>query len=575
MTSDRERGLLDLLALIAEGITELVGFQVAVISVARDDGWLHRVAIAGSDEARAALAGTRTPIDALAAEVENADDWGLFKFVPHERTSGDFPFSWIPDLPASDEADAWHPLDLLLAPLLDAEGRLRGTLSIDVPTSGRRPDAAQRQMLEKYADQARRAVLTALEREQLAEQLRLAATARDIVRRASAELDVARLLEVTQRALADGFRAHSVRLEIFPQEGDDDRRVDAHDDGAPVSRALLDLAERQARAAWATQRAIPMSRDQVLEGLAGTVDRDALGDIGSYLFVPLGAGQKCLGSLTLTRPRGSSDWADVECLTAVDVGHDLGRAILNARVHEEERRLHAELRAVDAYKSQLIATVSHELKNPLTSVVGHLGLLEAIDVVRDAGSRHLAAARRGVDRMTQVIDSLLLLSKLHRADQVSSSEQIDLTCLAVDAVELTSVMADQRRQCINLELAGRPVHTRGEADELERVLVNLISNAIKYSPDGAGIDVAVSVEGEHAVVRVADHGIGISAEDQEELFSEFFRSSNPAAHDQPGTGLGLSIVQRIVHRHGGRIDVTSELGAGSTFRVELPLDPAG
>ena len=135
MTSDRERGLLDLLALIAEGITELVGFQVAVISVARDDGWLHRLAIAGSDEAREALAGTRTPIDDLASEVENADDWGLFKFVPHERTSGDFPFSWIPDMEPSNEPDAWHPLDLLLAPLLDAEGRLRGTLSIDMPTS--------------------------------------------------------------------------------------------------------------------------------------------------------------------------------------------------------------------------------------------------------------------------------------------------------------------------------------------------------------------------------------------------------------------------------------------------------
>ena len=115
---------------------------------------------------------------------------------------------------------------------------------------------------------------------------------------------------------------------------------------------------------------------------------------------------------------------------------------------------------MDAYKSQLIATVSHELKNPLTSVVGHLGLLEDIDVVRRAGSRHLAAARRGTDRMTQVIDSLLLLSQLDRAERVSASERIDLTRLACAAVELTAVMAEQRGQRIRTELSDRPVHVR-------------------------------------------------------------------------------------------------------------------
>lgn len=553
--NEQERGLLDLLTLIAEGITELVGFQVAVISVARDDGWLHRLAIAGSEDARLALEGTRTPIDALGEELESADDWGLFKFVPHERTSGDFPFSWIPDLPESDEADAWHPLDLLLAPLLDAEGRLRGTLSIDMPTSGRRPDAAQRQMLEKYAEQTRRAVLTALEREHLAEQLRLAQTARDIVRRASAELDVARLLEVARHALAEGFRAHSVWLEIFARDDVSDGHLFAHGDVADVPRELLDLAERQAREAWVTQRAIPLSRDDV-----------------SYLFVPLGAGQECLGSLTLVRAQEVSDWADVECLTALDVGHDLGRAILNARVYEEERRLHAELRTVDAYKSQLIATVAHELKNPLTSVMGNLGLLETIDVVNEAGSRQLAAARRGADRMSQVIDSLLLLSALNRADRVASSERIDLVRLVGEAVELTAVMVDQRRQQIRMELPDHPVHVRGDAAELERVVVNLVSNAIKYSPDHATIVLAVSVGGDRCVVSVADQGIGISPEDQDELFSEFFRSTNPVAHTQPGTGLGLSIVRRIVDRHGGRIRVTSQLGEGSMFRVELPRE---
>ena len=131
---------------------------------------------------------------------------------------------------------------------------------------------------------------------------------------------------------------------------------------------------------------------------------DSIG-IASILFVPLGAGPECLGNLVLTRGADCPDWTEQEAQAALDIGHDLGRAILNARTFEREHRLVEELRALDTYRSQLIATVSHEIKNPLTAIAGHLEILEGSPDLTPAmrrladrdGTRHPApvAGRRG------------------------------------------------------------------------------------------------------------------------------------------------------------------------------------
>ncbi|MFC6342140.1 hypothetical protein ACFP8W_09140, partial [Nocardioides hankookensis] len=125
----------DTLQLIAEGVTEVAGFGIAAISVVRQDGALESVAVAGSEEARAELEGTRSTEARLLEELAKADDWGLLRFVPHERTdegAGDT-WGWVPDYEPIDAPDAWHPLDLLIAPLYDDDGLLRGTLAMDLP----------------------------------------------------------------------------------------------------------------------------------------------------------------------------------------------------------------------------------------------------------------------------------------------------------------------------------------------------------------------------------------------------------------------------------------------------------
>jgi signal transduction histidine kinase len=151
---------------------------------------------------------------------------------------------------------------------------------------------------------------------------------------------------------------------------------------------------------------------------------------------------------------------------------------------------------------------------------------------------------------------------------------VDLHSIVDGVFDLTAVAAARRNLTVRVEAPSEPVIAMGDAQELDRLLSNLVSNAVKYTPVDRTITVVLTRCGDEIVLSCQDDGIGISAADRGKLFTEFFRSSIPLALEQPGTGLGLAIVARIVERHHGRIEVESELGVGSTFRVFLPAAPA-
>ena len=567
------------LQLIAEGVTELVGFGVAVVSIVRNDQ-LEVVAVAGDEKARSEIHGTRTPIHTLQAELEKADSWGLMQFVPHERLNDEvLATGWVPDIQPLDVPDAWHPLDLLIAPLHGSDGELLGTMAIDLPIDGRRPGPEKRRMLEKYAAQAGRAVVTAVERERLAEQMRLATAARTIVRGASAQLSLDKLLAAVQPALVQGFGATGMWIETFDERGGDGILYAGDGSHLTMPAALMQLAERAAHRCWSDQKAQVVAADRPAWSDLDEDERAlVLGflesiDVSSALFAPLGAGTECLGNMVLTRDAGRPDWTEVEMSAALDLGHDLGRAILNARTFEREHELVQELRALDIYKSQLIATVSHELKNPLTSIVGHLEMLEQVPDLDPLAVSSIAAMDRASGRLSRVINDLLLLSRVDDPTTPVVAVPVDLHAVLEDVLDVNAVSARNKELSIRVVAPDGPVCALGDHDELDRICANLISNAIKYTRPGRTITVTLDRMGDRVMLACADEGIGISREDQEQLFSEFFRSANPEAYSQPGTGLGLAIVQRIVHRHDGRITVDSELGKGSTFTVELPAAP--
>src|SRR3954454_4975945 len=325
------------LLVIAEGITQLAGFDVAAVSVVRDSQHMQVMAVAGSDEARDTLLGTYTPITRLMEEIQHAEDWGMFKFVPQESLDpGVESWGWVPDLEPSSEPDAWQPLDLLVAPLYGPNGQLRGTLSIDCPTDGRRPDEVHRRILNRYAEQAARALYVAVEREAFADQLRVLSATREVVRSATRERNIGAMLEKIQPSLIEGFRCLGSWIHTFDEDGHGLGAIYSGD-GARIEMPLhlVEIAERAASESWRAQRVGLVSRHVPLDARVAQVSEPEFQEIlqfleeigvGSLLFVPVGAGRECLGSLVLPGALGAVEWTPAEVDAALEVGRDLGRA---------------------------------------------------------------------------------------------------------------------------------------------------------------------------------------------------------------------------------------------------------
>ena len=571
--------LVDALQEIADGVYGVVGFGVAAISVLRDNDELEIVAVSGNADAREELLGKRRALTTLEADIAMADWWGPLCFVPEERVVDRLEDpGWVPDVVPVDDPNAWKPLDFLFSPLRDDVGDPVGVLAVDLPADGLRPDQERQRLLQRYADYSAKAVNALLARERLTERLRLAETARSIVRTASAQLDLDRILADCQEAIVEGFGAHGMWIQTFEGGGVRGHGAIFAGEGTEVEipAALVEIAVAAAHRCWDEQRVafasrrrdpvkdilLPDEREQVLDFV------DRIG-VASLLFVPLGAGPECLGNLVLTRAERDHEWTQVEADAAFDIGHDLGRAVLNARLFQREKQLLEEMRELDSYKSQLIKTVSHEFKNPLTSILGHLELLEGVEL--DAmGGASLEVIAPNTNRLQRLVADMLLLSSVNDPNRPLDPRPVDLHEVLEDVHEIVGVQAEARAIKIVVDAPHEPVCALGERPELERVLVNLISNAVKYSPEDAVVSVQLSRVGDRVRFTVTDQGLGISRNDQVRLFDEFFRSSNPDATRRPGTGLGLAIVKRIIDRHAGEISVESKLGEGSTFQVTLP-----
>lgn len=563
---------------IADDIRDRAGFKVCAVEVVRNDDMLEFVAISGSPEGEAERLGSASPLNAMGVAFSLGAEYGAFTFVAQEWFTDEAAermatYGWVPALPESDDPGAWHPMDMLVARIVSDRGDVRALLYLDEPLSGRRLSPAD---LDRLADEMQlplRAVLTTIEREELSQQVRLARTAREVVRTASSHLGYRELLAQTRQHLADGFRADHLTVVVYADPPPD---LDV-DSAARLPPDLLAASTRAGRRAWRDQSVVIVEPghvwgDDQLE--ASHCDQLTLHlakhGAGALVLAPIGAGTEPLGMLVIARRLGGVRWTEAESSAALDVGHDLGRAILNTRSHDRERELIGELQRLDEYRSQLIATVSHELKNPLGVILGHVEMLETTPGLPADAQRSLRSLERSASRLTAVVEELLLLGRMEAPDRQLTRVPVDLAAVLKEVAEDAVVAATRYGVTVDPPETTGDAMVGGEPAELLRLLSNLVSNAVKYSRPGGHVRLTASRVGDHVVLECSDDGIGISEADQHDLFTEFFRSSNPQALERPGTGLGLAIVQRIVDRHGGRIELSSALGEGSTFRVRLP-----
>jgi signal transduction histidine kinase len=243
------------------------------------------------------------------------------------------------------------------------------------------------------------------------------------------------------------------------------------------------------------------------------------------------------------------------------------------RRREEALRLQTE-RAIAAsrHKSDFLAKMSHELRTPLNSIIGFSDLIIEQDKVMDPSKRvaFLENVSKSARHLLDLINDLLDIAKVEAGKMTMHMEQVDLRRAIRNTVASTAPLFGRKRQEVEVSMPDEPMLVRADISRVEQVLLNLLSNANKFSPEGERISIrSKAPDPTKWRIEVADHGIGISKDDQSRIFDEF-EQVQAHARGSTGTGLGLALAKHLVEAHGGTIDVVSEVGAGAVFGVTLP-----
>jgi len=293
-------------------------------------------------------------------------------------------------------------------------------------------------------------------------------------------------------------------------------------------------------------------------------------ELASYGLVPLVIRERTLGVLTFATTGQRQAYSQQNLPLFQAIAQRVAFAIENAR-------LYAEAQQAIAIRDQFFSIASHELKTPTTSILGYAQLLERRLLRTSEPDQRLQTPLQAIMQQTHRLNRLVLaMLDLSRVQ----TGQLRLTWGSVDVGSLLERVAQEARlstdrHTITVSAAEEPVIIAGDDLRLEQVLYNLVQNAIKYSPQGGPISLALTLEPASVSIAITDRGIGIPTAELSGLFQRFYRATNAAATTVSGLGLGLYIVHDIVSRHGGTISVDSTEGIGSTFTIQLPRRAPG
>lgn len=268
---------------------------------------------------------------------------------------------------------------------------------------------------------------------------------------------------------------------------------------------------------------------------------------------------------------------DLSSNAAAITQHNLSERLPVLRTGDALERLSLSLnlmisRLEDAINSskQFVADASHELRTPLAVLRGELENLAQDQQLRPQTRETLGSALEEVDRLAEIVEGLLALSRLDTGELRSAWVRFDLAELVSTTADQMSLLAEDKHITVVCDCAER-VMIEGDQARLKQVVVNLLDNAIKYTPNGGRVKLEITQEGGNAVLDVADDGVGIPPEALPHVFKRFFRVDGSRSRDQGGAGLGLSIVKSICDAHGAHVEVSSTPGQGSRFRIRKPL----
>ena len=324
----------------------------------------------------------------------------------------------------------------------------------------------------------------------------------------------------------------------------------------------------------------------VCELIANVDDRDDLAKagFGSFLELSIGAPDSpVIGYMSLaSREPGKFTEQDAQALSMAlaqvaphiqnAIAHEQAIALADARTAEAKAEARSrELERISEAKSQFLSVVSHELRTPLTSIIAYAELFE-----RNSGGnlseRQITQAKviaKSAGHLKFLISDLLDVSRMESGNFSLTMSVFDVRELGAEIVESLIPVLAEKDQTLNTQIARDPIYLHGDRSRIAQVISNILENASKYSPAGTAITLDIHRRNEEVIISVVDQGIGISAEDQSQLFTPFFRANSGLTRTEPGTGLGLALVKKITEMHNGSVTVTSQPGSGSTFTVTL------
>lgn len=230
------------------------------------------------------------------------------------------------------------------------------------------------------------------------------------------------------------------------------------------------------------------------------------------------------------------------------------------------------LKKIEQLKSQFVSMVSHELKAPIAAVYGFLNLItdDKIKISDEQQKDYILRSQLRLDGLLKMVNDLLDISRMEMKTVRREIKQVCVEEIIKSVIELFQVEINKKGISVSLNCESDAACIKADYDEINRLFTNFISNAIKYNKENGSVSISISKSEDYLITEIKDTGIGLKPEEKKKLFSEFFRAKNELTKSISGTGLGLSIVKRIVDSYSGKIEVESEFGSGTTFRIFLP-----
>jgi signal transduction histidine kinase len=349
----------------------------------------------------------------------------------------------------------------------------------------------------------------------------------------------------------------------------------AYDTRGP--RETTDIIADGILAKWLTDRRGPARAserlsDPFLQAMSPS-ETAGIEAMDPQIIAPLIGDDRLTGMICIGPRITGIDYADEDIDFISSVASQSAMAVDNARLVSNEVSRLRELERLESLKSILLQTVSHELKSPLTAIKLSAEMIEHVIEGRgtvEQRERLLTTLRHGIERLERLTGESLDYAAMQSAQLELERELMLLVDPVKDAATLLTPAIEGRRQTLEIVADEDMSMLPFDRQRIERVISNLISNANKYSPEGTRITARVFKELGNQVVTVTDEGPGIAEDEQEEIFSPYYRSKLVDGTSVRGSGLGLSIARYLVELHGGTLTVTSKVGHGSTFRLELP-----